>query len=112
MERIVGLIACLLCAIPFLIIACFGKDSQTPISFWASDTSLSDKVTDLSEYNSRMAKLYGRCAAIFAATGLCCLVSMAVAIVLIFAESTVGIYIAYRAYKKILVSCSDMDKEG
>ena len=42
--RIVGLIACLLCAVPFLIIGVYDRESSTPISFWSGDKSLMEKV--------------------------------------------------------------------
>ena len=32
-EKIVGLISCLLCAVPFLIIGIFEKNSKEPITF-------------------------------------------------------------------------------
>ena len=33
--RIVGLISCVMCAIPFLIIAVYNKGSKEPINFWS-----------------------------------------------------------------------------
>lgn len=100
--RIVGLISCLLCAIPFIIVAQFGKDSIEPITFWAGDRSIKEKVSDVAGYNAKMAKLYGNCAACFAITGIICLISMIAGIVLLGFACTVGIYIAYRRYRKIL----------
>ncbi len=106
-EGIVALISFLLCAVPFAVIACFGKDSMTPLSFWAGDKSLADKVTNVPEYNAKMAKLYGRCAAAFAITGLLGLFSVVLSILLLAAECTVGFYCVYKAYKKILNVYSD-----
>ena len=39
-EKIVGLISCLLCAVPFLIIGIFEKNSKEPITFWSGDKTL------------------------------------------------------------------------
>lgn len=38
--RIIGFISCVMCAIPFLIIAIYNKDSKEPINFWSGDTTL------------------------------------------------------------------------
>lgn len=111
MEGIVGLISFGLCAVPFLILAHYGKGSKTPVSFWAGDDSLSDKVKNLTEYNAKMAKLYGKCAAAFAVNGICCLISVPAAMVLLAVECTAGFYIVYKKYKNILDSCSDSSEE-
>ena len=47
---IVGLIAGIMCAFPFLVVSIYGKDSKEPISFWSGDTSLKSKVKNLPEY--------------------------------------------------------------
>ena len=39
-EKIVVLVACLLCAVPFLIIGIFEKNSKEPITFWSGDKTL------------------------------------------------------------------------
>ena len=46
-EKIVGLISCLLCAVPFLIIGIFEKNSKEPITFWSGDKTLKSKVKDV-----------------------------------------------------------------
>ena len=99
--RIISFISYMLCAIPFWAIAKFGKDSKDPISFWSGDTSLKDKVKDVTGYNCEMAKVYRRYAwAYFAAAVGGAIHPMAgVAIVLL---ALVGIVFVYRAYKKIL----------
>lgn len=100
--RIVALIACIMCALPFLIISCYEKDSTTPIAFWAGDTSLKDKIKNIKGYNHSMAKLYGKCAVVFIMTGIVFLIFRALGIGLIVFECTLGIYIVYRCYKRIL----------
>lgn len=61
-EKIVGLISCLLCAVPFLIIGIFEKNSKEPITFWSGDKTLKSKVKDVTAYNLEMGMLYQKCA--------------------------------------------------
>ena len=58
--RVIGLVSCLMCAIPFLIISVYNKDSKEPINFWSGDTTLKSKVKNVGEYNKKMAVLYKR----------------------------------------------------
>lgn len=104
--RFLALIACVMCSLPFFIISRYEKDSMTPITFWAGDKSLKDKVIDIKGYNQRMAKLYGKCGAVFILTGIVFLVFPAVGTILIAFECTIGIYIVYRCYKRILEETS------
>ena len=60
-EKIVGLISCLLCAVPFLIIGIFEKNSKEPITFWSGDKTLKSKVKDVTAYNLEMGMLYQKC---------------------------------------------------
>lgn len=53
-EKIVGLISCLLCAVPFLIIGIFERNSREPITFWSGDKTLKSKVKDVTAYNLEM----------------------------------------------------------
>lgn len=101
-ERIVGFISCLLCAIPFFIIAAFDKNSLTPITFWSGDKSLMTKVKDIPAYNREMARLYRTYGRAFLLAGAGCFLHLALGISLVLLESTVGIYIVYRKYKAIL----------
>lgn len=100
--KVIVFVCCLLCAIPFLIIAHFNKHSDIPINFWSGDDSLKDKVTNVAKYNARMAKLYRNCSIAFITTGICCFVLPIIGVILLCLECTVGIYIVYRKYKKIL----------
>lgn len=99
--RVIGLVSCLLCAIPFLIISMYDKDSNTPISFWAGDESLKKKIHNIADYNKEMAALYKRCAIAFLIAGLGCLIYLLLGIILIVLECTVGIFVVYKRYKKI-----------
>lgn len=101
-ERIIGLISCLLCAVPFLIISIYDKDGIEPIDFWSGDKTLKQKVTNVPEYNKEMANLYKKCAIVFVLTGIGFMVAPVVGIIMLGFDCTVGIYIVYRGYKKIL----------
>lgn len=94
--RIVGLAVCLLCAVSFLIIALYDKDSSTPIIFWSGDKSLTGKIRDITGYNKEMAELYKKCAYAFVIAGVACLIYLPSEIVLILLECTMGIYVVYR----------------
>ena len=88
-EKIVGLISCLLCAVPFLIIGIFEKNSKEPITFWSGDKTLKSKVKDVTAYNLML-------------SGICCLISLGFGIVMLVLDCTAGVYLMYRSYKRIL----------
>lgn len=100
--KIVGLISGLMCAFPFWIIGTYNKDSREPISFWSGDTSLRTKVTNVKEYNHEMAKLYRKCALAFVVMGLLLFVNTYLGMAVLVFNCTLGVYIVWRAYKKIL----------
>lgn len=99
---IIGCVSCLMCAVPFLIIATYGKDSHEPVTFWSGDKSLKTKVKDLAGYNKEMALLYKKCAAAFLIAGLACLLQLWAGVVLICAECAIGPFLAHCSYKEIL----------
>ncbi len=69
--RIIGLVSCLMCAVPFLIISVYNKDSKEPINFWSGDITLS-------------------------------MVSLYLGAAIICFDCTLGIYLTYRNYKRVL----------
>ena len=101
-ERIIGLVACLMCAVPFLIISKYDKNSREPINFWSGDTTLKKKVKNVSAYNEEMASLYKKCVIAFVLTGAGFLIWPILGVVLLCFDCTLGIYLVYRCYKKIL----------
>lgn len=101
-ERMAGFVCCLMCAIPFLIIAKYDKGSRDPIGFWSGDKTLKEKVKNIPEYNKEMAALYGKCAGAFLLTGFGYVILPFLGIVLICLDCSVGFYLAWRNYKKIL----------
>lgn len=101
-ARLVGFISCMMCAIPFLIIATYSKDDNDPINFWSGDTSLKDKVKNVREYNKQMAILYKRYAISFLVAGCGWVIHPILGIALTCLVATLGIYLVYRNYKKTL----------
>ncbi|MBQ7838923.1 MAG: hypothetical protein IJ390_00300 [Lachnospiraceae bacterium] len=100
--RMVGFISCFMCAVPFLIISIYNKNSREPINFWSGDTTLKVKVKNVSGYNQEMAALYKKCAVAFVITGIGFLIIPWIGVILLCFDCTIGIYIVYRNYKKIL----------
>lgn len=100
--RIIGMISCILCAVPFWIIGYYNKNSREPIPFWSGDKSLKEKVKDIQGYNAKMSRLYIRCALAFAAAGVICLIHLGLGISVLLLECTFGIYVVWRIYKNIL----------
>ena len=101
-DSVVGFISCLMCAIPFFIISKYEKDSRDPITFWSGDKTLKKKVKDVKNYNGEMAVVYRKCAWAFMLAGVGCLIYMPIGVGLICLECTVGIYVVWRIYKKVL----------
>ena len=102
LGRIIGLISCLMCAFPFLVIGVFNKDSKEPISFWSGDTTLKSKVKNVVEYNGKMAVLYKKCAIAFVISGVGWFISPVVGVIMICFDCTLGIWLVYKRYRKIL----------
>lgn len=100
--RIIGMISCLLCAIPFEVIAKYNCDSDEPISFWSGDSSLRDRVLQVADYNREMAVLYRKYAISWVIAALLFLIYPMAGVILCLLDCSVGIYLVYRAYKKIL----------
>ena len=99
---IIGFVSCLMCAVPFVIISVYGKDSMDPINFWSGDTTLKAKVSNVADYNKEMAALYKKCAIAFLVTGVGFMMMTGLGMVMLAFDCTFGIYLAYRCYKKIL----------
>lgn len=103
MEGIVGLVCCILCAFPLFVMGNYNKNSREPLTFWAGDKSLKEKVKDIQGYNIEISKLYIKCALVFVATGILCLIFFWLGIMCVLLESTLGIYVVWRIYKNILL---------
>lgn len=100
--KIIAFISCLLCAIPFWIISKYERDSRDPVPFWSGDTSLKEKVTNVHEYNREMCSLYQKCGFAFLITGLSFFAGVLAGVIMLGIDCTIGIYIVYRQYKRIL----------
>ena len=103
MEGIVGAACCILCAFPLFVMGHYNKNNREPLTFWAGDTSLKEKVKDIQGYNNEISKLYIKCALAFVATGILCLIFFWFGIICVLLESTLGIYVVWRIYKNILL---------
>lgn len=87
---------------PFLIISIYNKNSDEPINFWSRDTTLKAKVKNVCDYNREMAMLYRKCAIVCLITGIMFLFVPVIGVIMVCLDCTVGIYLVYRKYKKIL----------
>lgn len=101
-KLIVGLCG-ILCAAPFLILGFWGRNSKTPLNFWSGDTSLSEKICDVAAYNRAMSRMYLFYGGVLLLTACFAIWSVAVVVSLWVAEFTLGLYLLYRCYKKLLV---------
>ncbi len=102
-ERIIILICFFMCAVPFLIISIFNKNSMTPIAFWSgSENTLKNQVKNVKDYNLEMASLYKKCAIAFLITGVCSCIHPVAGMVMLGVECTLGIYFVYKKHKSIL----------
>lgn len=100
--RIISFICYLFCAVPFWVIATYNKDSKDPISFWSGDNSLKEKVKNVAAYNREMAALYNKYAWTFAAAAVGGAVHPLLGAIMMALSCTIGIFLVYRVYKKIL----------
>ena len=100
--KIIGFLCSILCAVHFLVIAQMGVNGEEPISFWSGDTSLKDKVKNIHGYNLEMAALFRKYALAFVIAGVLFWIWPLGGIILIVADSTLGIFVLYRGYKRIL----------
>ncbi len=104
LAKIVMFVCCVLCAVPFLIISAYNRDNAiTPITFWSGgEGKLKKKLQDIQGYNGEMAAVYRKCALAFLMAGAGALIHMAVGLVILVFDCTVGIYLVHRRYKMIL----------
>lgn len=101
-DRIIWCLCCFLCGFPFLIISICNRKSSEPISFWSGDQTLKSKVKNVKEYNEGMAVLYKKCFICLGITGAAFLVMPVAGIMMLCFDFTIGIYLTYRNYKKLL----------
>lgn len=106
LERIICLFCCLLCAFPLFVVSHYDKDGSEPMGFWTNDKSLKSKVKNVPDYNKEMAALYKKCAYALVLAGGVCLIHPMAGLVLLGVECTVGVWVVYRCYKKILAKYS------
>ena len=99
--RIIFLVCCFMCSIPFLIIS-GNKDSMTPIPFWGgSESKLKKELKDIKSYNEEMGKLYQKGAVAFVLCGVVGIIHMVIGLIATGCVCTIGIYYFFKQYKKI-----------
>ena len=104
--RIIGAFSCLLCAFPFFMIPRCSKDSNTPIAFWSGDSTLKDRVINVPLYNDAMTALYKKYAVSFLVSAITFVCAPVIGVALLCLNCTVGVYLLYRCYRKILAQYS------
>ena len=97
---IIALLCSLLCSMPLLLISFFSSSNPTPITFWAGDRNI--EVSDVKEYNKEMSILYRNCAIVILVTPVLILFNVWVYVAIVIIECTLGLYVTYRKYVKIL----------
>ena len=106
MEDIVGQViycfCCLTCAFAFILIPLLNKETKEPISFWSCDASLKDKVKDVENYNKEMTKLYLCYGSCYVVAALIVFISFTISVVILSVSMTIGIFVVYKIYKRIL----------
>lgn len=98
--------AFLLCAIPFYIIALCEKNSTEPITFWTGDETLKSKVKNIPAYNLAMSRIYLVYAITLTLGAVLSFITLIGSVIIICLDLTVGLYLLYRKYKKILSTYS------
>ncbi|MCD8325836.1 MAG: hypothetical protein LUC90_03865 [Lachnospiraceae bacterium] len=99
--RIIFLVCCFMCSIPFLILS-GNKDSATPIPFWSgSESKLKKELKDIKSYNEEMGKLYKKVAVTFVLCGVVCAIHMIMGLIALGCACTIGFYYVFNQYKKI-----------
>lgn len=96
-ERIMLFIACLICSLPFFIIAICMKNSE-PINFWSyhfRDRLLDEENTNISEYNIKIDSLFKKVAILLCIRGIAYLLNIKLGIIIL----CFVIYILYKVIK-------------
>lgn len=102
---LIGVILCgcsLFCTLLFFFLTFIGEKYGKPICFWGGAKSLEDVVKDIPCYNADMSILYRVWAAAWVITAVISLFLSDIGLVLVIANISIGVYIVYRFYKRIL----------
>ena len=105
--RIILALCCLLCASGFFLAGYLTRISSAPVQFWTgSEEKLKETLQDVPGYNRKM----GTAFRLYAAAWLFCdLLGAAyppAGVLGITALCTLGLYLLYRRYRKIVSDCS------
>ena len=101
--RIVGFAVCILCALPFYLLALTGGKCDLPLAFCAGDDTLKDKIRNVSAYNQEMSRLYLLSAVAFAAAALGFLIHPLSGALPLTLTYTVGFYAGRKVHKRLII---------
>lgn len=99
---IIGALSCVLCGVPFFLIAYVGRISSKPIPFWSGDKRLDSIVKNVPEYNREMAAAYRLYGAQFLVTAGLMLFWPKVGTVCMVLVCSLSLYLLARKYHQIL----------
>lgn len=101
--RIIGAFCCVLCGVPFFLLAYMGRIGGKPIQFWAGDERrLSKIVKNVPEYNREMARAYNLYGALYLVTAALMAFSPRIGTVCIVLDCSLFLYLLARKYRQIL----------
>ena len=104
-EKIIMILCCVLCGLPFWLLATVGRKGKEPLNFWSGDESLKAKIEDVAAYNNAMGKMYFVYGSIFMLSAVLAFFSMAVAVTLLILNCTLGLFLIYKCYGRIVRHC-------
>lgn len=100
--RIIGAFCCVLCSVPFFLLAYMGRIGGKPIPFWAGDERLYKIVKNVPEYNREMAQAYNVYGALYLVTAAVMAYAPKVGTVCIVLDCSLFLYLLARRYHQIL----------
>ena len=101
-EKIIMILCCVLCGLPFWLLATVGRKGKEPLNFWSGDDRLKAKIEDVAAYNHAMGKMYFVYGSLFILAAVLAVFSMAAAVVLLILNCTLGLFLIYKGYGRIL----------
>ena len=104
-EKVIMILCCVLCGLPFWILAAVGRKGKEPLNFWSGDESLKAKIEDVAAYNNAMGKMYFVYVSVFILSAVLAFFSMAVAVILLILNCTLGLFLIYKCYGRIVRRC-------
>ena len=104
-EKIIMILCCMLCGLPFWLLAAVGRKGKEPLNFWSGDDRLKAKIADVAAYNHAMGKMYFVYGSLFILAAVLAVFSMVAAVVLLILNCTLGLFLIYKGYGRIVRRC-------